>query len=931
MREQSITQPHHLSYGTILHDKYWIGEAIGEGGFGITYVGQDQTLDLKVAVKEYYPTNLVNRNHTSSARITANVGAAEEIFSKGKENFLKEARILAKFSAEPNIVCVRDFFEENNTAYIVMDYLEGITLKEYVEQTGRMSFEKAYEILSPIMKALDKVHSQGLIHRDISPSNIMILNDRQVKLLDFGAARDFSNLDGRSLSVMLKPGYAPEEQYRTKGLQGPWTDVYAICATMYKMVTGMTPEDAMNRVFEDELKRPSGFGCHITSDEENVLLKGMSVNHRDRYPDMGTLQRALEESLKSEAISRQSEITDQPNVLCDEYDERTVAPDHSHDAYDDRTVAPDHSYDERTIAEDAVPQYREEKTVMERQPEQKKTVESRKKQTKETKEKKTEKSSKPKKKKKAGKTIGKILGITVGIAAAAVIGLIVYQSFNVVNIGDQKVHKSETSLSIFGDQIPNSDMQKLKKLKKLDTLRISTCFLDNEDVETLSELTGLKKLYLDNNTDITDVSPLNRLTQLEELSLVKTKTEDISCLDKLVNLKRLNIDKTKVSDLSCLEQYPNLSALNMSGLKKLNADTIKLPESLKELNCMSDRLENLAFLETVPNLTTINAAGNALTEIEILGKYENIYSVTLNYNNIADISPIAKETISNLSVTNNQIADISCLRSCTRISLLTLANNNITDISALEEKTGLHQLDVSHNQIEDISPLKDDFNLYRLDISNNNVEDISAVATIDALEHLEAGHNRIMDISPVGENKNLMEKAEVVSFENNQISDISVLAKYKNLEYVYLSNNLIEDVSAFSVLKGLTLVKLNSNQIKDTAGISGVKILEVIDNPIETISTDVVKAVGSGSLDKAVLRISYNEKPDWDALAKKENTTVVIYDAPERAKKELKEKGFTLFPNFAEFKAKEESDILEKETREKEEAYGTSEEESGEE
>lgn len=285
-----IPAAHHLQPGSVLNGKYLVGAVLGEGGFGITYIGHDLNLDMKIAIKEYYPSGQANRNTASTMDVTASVGQDKEFYVKGKKSFLAEARTLGKFANEINVVTVRDFFEENGTAYIIMDYLEGEDLKTYLERRGVMSFAEAYTLLSPIMSVLGKIHAKGLIHRDISPSNIMILSDGTVKLLDFGAARNVSGTDEKSLSIMLKPGFAPEEQYRSKGNQGAWTDVYALSATLYKMVTGVTPDDAMNRLFSDEVKSTSEYNIEITKGQADVILKGMSVYQKDRYQSMEELQ-----------------------------------------------------------------------------------------------------------------------------------------------------------------------------------------------------------------------------------------------------------------------------------------------------------------------------------------------------------------------------------------------------------------------------------------------------------------------------------------------------------------------------------------------------------------------------------------------------------------------------------------------------------------
>ena len=287
---QNIDIPGHLLRpGTLLNNRYVVGKMLGEGGFGITYIGRDTNLDRLVAIKEYYPTGIVNRSNTISDQVVSNTQEKEH-YEQGCEKFLREARMLAKFSDEDGIVGVIDFFRENGTAYIIMEYLSGYTLQDYLNEKGRLSVEETMLILTPIVTSLQKIHQQGLIHRDISPSNIMLANGK-IKLIDFGAARNVSPNGNKSLSLMLKPGYAPEEQYRSKGVQGSWTDVYALCATIYRCITGIVPEEANDRTYSDELKAPSALGVQINPYFENALMKGLAVYSNDRYQ---TIQELLD-------------------------------------------------------------------------------------------------------------------------------------------------------------------------------------------------------------------------------------------------------------------------------------------------------------------------------------------------------------------------------------------------------------------------------------------------------------------------------------------------------------------------------------------------------------------------------------------------------------------------------------------------------------
>ena len=300
-----------LRKGTRLIGRYTIEDVLGQGGFGITYLGMDELHKKKVAIKEFFPQGIVTRNIEYEDTVTVTLVGEKENYDKGKERFLKEAQTMAMFSKDKGIVKALDFFEINNTAYIVMEYLEGVTLKQYLRENKRIDAEDLVELLVPLIEALDEIHSQGLIHRDISPDNIMVLPDGRIKLMDFGAARDYTEFGEKSLSIVLKPGYAPPEQYQTHGVQGPWTDIYALCATMYKCITGENPPDAIDRLVDDHLKKISAFGIPVLPQIEEAIIKGMSVAAKDRYQNVGDfcedLYGGYEENSEPEAEESQAE------------------------------------------------------------------------------------------------------------------------------------------------------------------------------------------------------------------------------------------------------------------------------------------------------------------------------------------------------------------------------------------------------------------------------------------------------------------------------------------------------------------------------------------------------------------------------------------------------------------------------------------------
>lgn len=226
---------------------YLVAEVLGQGGFGITYKARDPRLDRLVVVKEYMPQSLVQRQ--SDQTLALKIGSPAESFRSGLESFLKEAQTLARFQ-HANIVPILDFFEANGTAYLVMPFIEGESLEDRLKRLpgGRMSEEEVEKWLRPLLDGLQALHAQGVLHRDLKPDNIIITHNGEPRLIDFGAARNALGHHGRSLSIVLTPGYAPPEQYsRLASNQGPWTDLYALGAVVYRALTGREPEDSTAR------------------------------------------------------------------------------------------------------------------------------------------------------------------------------------------------------------------------------------------------------------------------------------------------------------------------------------------------------------------------------------------------------------------------------------------------------------------------------------------------------------------------------------------------------------------------------------------------------------------------------------------------------------------------------------------------------------
>lgn len=933
-----ITPPHRLLPGTVLNERYVVGVAKGEGGFGITYIGLDKKLDRIVAIKEYYPTGYVNRSNTISPNVSEVTSeASDAFFRKGCDRFLREAKTIAKFSGEPGIVNVIDYFEENNTAYIIMEYLDGITLRDYLKQKEKLSVDETMRILRPIMLSLEKIHQQGLIHRDISPSNIMLV-DGAVKLIDFGAARTASAEKNKSLSLMLKPGYAPEEQYRSKGVQGPWTDVYAICATIYKCITGVTPDEANDRLYTDELNNPSALGISVTPDFEYALMKGLAVLQKDRYQSIKDLMNGFDgnkvaaDSDEITAISTSLRSDDEcdtqylPSQTEDDKvtmyqskedtvyseDTRYLSEDDQESCYQPDSVVlgeKKNNESDNEVTDSVSVGIKQKDKIISNKPAVddylSKSVhgsKSEKDNDKSTNESKKTTNIKQRNNKKM--IVIPVVVISLGIIAL-ITGVVIsnyyspktefattvsdYSSeivfdFSVDNsdnsISDTSNSKYNTDSFYFSyEEVSTSIIEEMTN-SSVSHIHMKDCTVEQGAIDALAELNGqLRTLELDGCAGFNDYSAISKISSLRSLSIINAS---------ISNEEFMGIKFNEFSDLNTLVLTNNQNLSDISPIKPLS-------ETLTKLNIESCPISNISVLEDFEALIDLEASHCKIADISALSG-KSLYRLILSDNELKDIAPLSGVTsLSVLVLSDNQIDSLKPISNNSKLKKLNVDHNKLKTLDGLEEILRLAVLSAVENQIETLDGLTNCTVLEKVYLCKNKLTDISILKKSSAtLKVVDISDNNIQSLSALSNSFQLKYlffdnntvssiddlAASVnlysISGENNQIQSIDVLKNMKDLHYLFLSKNIISDMTAIKNMDQESyILDLSNNNIKELAlnSSSYYRCLMIQNNPLNNLKDTL-------SVNGHRIVFTYIDGTYLDSIGEHFNYSICVLDCP---------------------------------------------------
>ena len=783
LAENTKKFPVALRAGTVLNNRYVVGRVLGQGGFGITYLAFDTQLQTKVAVKEYMPNDIATR--IEGATVSVAMDTKKDDFTYGAERFQEEARTLAKFIGHPNIAGVSSYFDANDTSYFVMDYIEGISFKSYIGNAGgRVSVDEALNIMIPVLRALTAVHQEGFIHRDVTPDNIYISRDGNVKLLDFGSARYSIGDKSKSLDVILKVGYAPKEQYIRRGRQGPYTDVYSCAACLYAALTGVLPPESLERLDQDELVPVSQAGIEIPEWLDRAILKGLAVQPEDRFQSAAEFLDAIENQIAVEVPG--------------------AAP----------VQAPQAAKKSRTPLIAAV---------------------------------------------------AALLAVAVGLGAF--FGLRDGGRVDPVSGLPEEVQRGNQP-RLKKAEVPSITIQGTEYSTDLMQLELKGLGLTDGDILDLKYMINLRYLNLEDN-DLTDLSPVAGLTDLEQLSVMNNPDlTDLSPLAGLTGLRNVNFDSSLVTDYSFMagmtkleyvhlfdvQEDTDLSALSgLTNVKSIDIGSNNFTPDLSFLAGMTG-LQRLSLLVS-PSLEELDLSFAAnmteLTQLEIHNYSQDTVFVT-------DLTPLAGLTkLQELSIPA-EVKSLAPLAGLTELRSLNLQTRNgndsyypLTDISALSGMTKLTTLSLALGDVKDLSPVSGLTSLTDLNLYGNfdcpDLQFLSGLTKLRTLQITPYNGEGAATLSSLKGLENLTELRELYVTGPGNLTDVEPLAnltKLTTLSLPYRDYSVNEppalDLSGLSGLTRLQDLRVNSSvaSLEPLRSLTDLRYLQINadwQNPVESL------------------------------------------------------------------------------------------------
>ena len=749
-----------LRAGTVLNGRYIVGRVLGQGGFGITYLALDTQLNAKVAIKEFMPNDIATRIGTT---VSVAMDTKSEEFAYGAERFQEEARTLAKFIGNPNIAAVTSYFDENDTSYFVMDYIEGISFKTYIaNHGGKISVEETLNVMIPVLRALTAVHAEGFIHRDVTPDNIYITKDGMVKLLDFGSARYSIGDKSKSLDVILKVGYAPKEQYIRRSRQGPFTDVYSCAACFYAAITGFLPPESLERLDHDELVPISQCGIDIPEYLDKAILKGLAVQPEDRFQSAAEFLDAIE----------QQQIVEVP-----------VSGGAAAPAPEKKKVKPARI---AAIAAAAVVVLGVGIAI----------------------------GGGGSSDGDGGSSITEVLAPKVTIAGqefSAAEEFVELKDTTLTEADITTLQGMENLRRIYFDNVTveNNDLSWAAQLKNLTELTFHG-FSGEVDLAPVAGLTNLTELRIHSTQNgagsgvyVKDLSVLSGLTQLEYLELEAPVLESLDGLEDMSALEELRLTiGPGLRDIGALSGLTELTSLQISNngdypyirdLSPLSGLT-----QLKTLEFWSYGIEDLAPLAGLTQLQELRFYGSeaTYTSTEPLSGLTQLRVLSLpsmadpaNYLDLSGLSNLTELTEFSFY---GGVTSYAPLKNLTKLQSLSLMGNYYDgegpgDLSAFSGLTRLTDLELSLSvNATDITPLGNLSDLRSLylhtesDRLHPGLKDIGPLSKLQDLQSLTINSRSITDLSPLRELTNL-QTADIRAYGDAEITDWSPVEHVPNL------------------------------------------------------------------------------------------------------------------------------------------------------